>query len=351
MKLFEPIKFRNIELKNRVVMSPMCMYSAEDGVANEFHYVHYGSRAQGGVGLIITEATAVEPRGRITNKCLGIWNDEQALALKKIVDFVHHNSESKIGIQLAHAGRKGSTWENRQISIEEGWETIAPSPIPFHHSERIPHVLTVEEIKELVEDFRKAAKRSVQAGFDVIEIHAAHGYLIHQFLSPLSNTRTDDYGGNAENRARFLMEIVEAVNSQITENIALFVRISGTEYAENGWDISDSVELAKVLKTKNVDLIDVSSGGNISGAVIPLKPGYQVPLSDEVRKNADIRTGAVGLITSAAHAEEILENGQGDLIFLAREILRNPYFTVQAAWENDAENFYPHQYLRAKPTK
>lgn len=351
MKLFEPIKFRNIELKNRVVMSPMCMYSAEDGVANEFHYVHYGSRAQGGVGLIITEATAVEPRGRITNKCLGIWNDEQALALKKIVDFVHHNSESKIGIQLAHAGRKGSTWENRQISIEEGWETIAPSPIPFHHSERIPNVLTVEEIKELVEDFRKAAKRSVNAGFDVIEIHAAHGYLIHQFLSPLSNTRTDDYGGNAENRARFLMEIVEAVNSQITENIALFVRISGTEYAENGWDISDSVELAKVLKTKNVDLIDVSSGGNISGAVIPLKPGYQVPLSDEVRKNADIRTGAVGLITSAAHAEEILENGQGDLIFLAREILRNPYFAVQAAWENDAENFYPHQYLRAKPTK
>ena len=351
MKLFEPIKFRNIELKNRVVMSPMCMYSAEDGMANEFHYVHYGSRAQGGVGLIITEATAVEPRGRITNKCLGIWNDEQALALKKIVDFVHHNSESKIGIQLAHAGRKGSTWENRQISIEEGWETIAPSPIPFHHSERIPHVLTVEEIKELVEDFRKAAKRSVNAGFDVIEIHAAHGYLIHQFLSPLSNTRTDDYGGNAENRARFLMEIVEAVNSQITENIALFVRISGTEYAENGWDISDSVELAKVLKTKNVDLIDVSSGGNISGAVIPLKPGYQVPLSDEVRKNADIRTGAVGLITSAAHAEEILENGEGDLIFLAREILRNPYFAVQAAWENDAENFYPHQYLRAKPTK
>ncbi len=351
MKLFEPIKFRNIELKNRVVMSPMCMYSAEDGMANEFHYVHYGSRAQGGVGLIITEATAVEPRGRITNKCLGIWNDEQALALKKIVDFVHHNSESKIGIQLAHAGRKGSTWENRQISIQEGWETIAPSPIPFHHSERIPHVLTVEEIKELVEDFRKAAKRSAEAGFDVIEIHAAHGYLIHQFLSPLSNTRTDDYGGNAENRARFLMEIVEAVNSQITENIALFVRISGTEYAENGWDISDSVELSKVLKTKNVDLIDVSSGGNISGAVIPLKPGYQVPLSDEVRKNADIRTGAVGLITSAAHAEEILENGQGDLIFIAREILRNPYFAVQATWENDAENFYPHQYLRAKPTK
>ena len=351
MKLFTPIKFRNIELKNRIVMSPMCMYSAEDGVANDFHFVHYGSRAQGGVGLVMVEATGVEPRGRITNKCLGIWNDEQALALKKIVDFVHENSDSKIGIQLAHAGRKGSTWENRQISIEEGWETIAPSPIPFHHSERTPHVLTIEEIKNLVEDFRKATKRAVDAGFDVIEIHGAHGYLIHQFLSPLSNTRTDEYGGNAENRARFLMEILDAVNSEITENQALFVRISGTEYAENGWEISDSVELAKVLKTKNVNLIDVSSGGNISGATIPLNPGYQVPLAEAVKKNANIRTGAVGLITDANHAEEILENEQADLIFLAREILRNPYFAVQSAWENDEENFYPHQYLRAKPNK
>ena len=351
MKLFTPITFRNIELKNRIVMSPMCMYSAENGLANDFHFVHYGSRAQGGVGLIITEATAVEPRGRITNKCLGIWNDEQALALKKIVDFVHQNSDSKIGIQLAHAGRKGSTWENRQISIEEGWETIAPSAIPFHHSERIPHVLTVDEIKELVEDFKKAAKRSVEAGFDVIELHGAHGYLIHQFLSPLSNTRTDEYGGNPENRARFLMEIVNAVNAEITEDVALFVRISGTEYAENGWDVNDSAELAKVLKTKNVDLIDVSSGGNISGVTLPLKPGYQVPLAEDVKKIAEIETAAVGLITTAEQAEEILESGKADLIFLAREILRNPYFAVQAAWENDEENFYPHQYLRAKPAK
>lgn len=351
MKLFTPITFRNIELKNRIVMSPMCMYSAEDGLANDFHFVHYGSRAQGGAGLIITEATAVEPRGRITNQCLGIWNDEQALALKKIVDFVHQNSESKIGIQLAHAGRKGSTWENRQISIEEGWETIAPSPIPFHHSERIPHVLTIEEIKELVENFRKAARRSVEAGFDVIEIHGAHGYLIHQFLSPLSNTRTDEYGGNPENRARFLMEIVDAVNAEITEDVALFVRISGTEYAENGWDIKDSAELAKVLKTKNVDLIDVSSGGNINGVIIPLSPGYQVPLAEDVKKMAEIDTAAVGLITTAAQAEDILESGKADLIFVAREILRNPYFAVQAAWENNEDIFYPHQYLRAKPVK
>jgi len=353
MKLFTPITFRNIELKNRIVMSPMCMYSAEEGVANDFHFVHYGSRAQGGVGLLITEATAVEPCGRITNKCLGIWNDEQALALKKIVNFVHTNSESKIGIQLAHAGRKGSVSAetNRQMSLEEGWETIAPSPIPFHHSERVPHELSVEEIKTLVEDFRKAAKRAVDAGFDVIEIHGAHGYLIHQFLSPLSNTRTDEYGGNPENRARFLMEIVDAVNSEITEKQALFVRISGTEYAENGWEISDSVELAKVLKTKNVDLVDVSSGGNINGVTIPLRPSYQVPLAEDVKKISEIETGAVGLITSAEQAEEILQNGQADLIFLAREILRNPYFAVQSSWKNGDDCFYPHQYLRAKPTK
>lgn len=353
MKLFKPITFRNVELKNRIVMSPMCMYSAEEGVANDFHFVHYGSRAQGGAGLIIVEATGVEPRGRITNKCLGIWNDEQALALKKIVDFVHQNSESKIGIQLAHAGRKGSVSAetNRQMSLEEGWETIAPSPIPFHHSERIPHELSVEEIKTLVEDFRKAAKRSVEAGFDVLEIHGAHGYLIHQFLSPLSNTRTDEYGGSFENRARFLMEIVDAVNSEITEKQALFVRISGTEYAENGWEITDSVELSKTLKDKNVDLIDVSSGGNINGVTIPLRPGYQVPLAEDVKKNAEIQTGAVGLITSAEQAEEILQNGQGDLIFLAREILRNPYFAVQSSWESGDDCFYPHQYLRAKPSK
>ncbi|UQB67183.1 NADPH dehydrogenase NamA [Epilithonimonas zeae] len=353
MKLFTPITFRNVELKNRIVMSPMCMYSAEEGVANDFHFVHYGSRAQGGAGLIVVEATGVEPRGRISDKCLGIWNDEQALALKKIVDFVHQNSESKIGIQLAHAGRKSSVSAetNRQMSLEEGWETIAPSPIAFHHSERIPHELSVDEIKTLVEDFRKAAKRAVEAGFDVLEIHGAHGYLIHQFLSPLSNTRTDEYGGSFENRARFLMEIVDVVNSEITENQALFVRISGTEYTENGWEISDSVELSKALKAKNVDLVDVSSGGNINGVTIPLKPGYQVPLAEDVKKNSDVKTGAVGLITSAEQAEEILQNGQGDLIFLAREILRNPYFAVQSSWQSGDDSFFPHQYLRAKPSK
>lgn len=346
--LYTPIKFRNVELKNRWVMSPMCMYSCENGLANDFHYVHYGSRAQGGAGLIIVEATGVEPRGRITNHCMGIWNDEQADKLQKIVEFVHQNSDSKIGIQIAHAGRKGSTWENKQISLEEGWETIAPSPIPYHPSERIPHELSVEEIKELVRNFKDAAKRAVNAGFDVIEIHGAHGYLVHQFLSPLSNIRTDEYGGSFENRSRFLLEIVDAVNEELTENVALFVRISGTEYAENGWDIEDSVKLAKELKNHSVDLVDVSSGGNIHGAKISVFDGYQVPFSSQVRNEAEVKTGAVGLITKVEQAEEILQKDEADLIFVAREILRNPYIAVQGSFEMKEDSFFPNQYLRAK---
>ena len=346
--LYTPVTFRNVELKNRWVMSPMCMYSSEDGLPNDFHFVHYGSRAQGGAGLLIVEATGVEPRGRITNHCMGIWNDEQAKQLQRIVEFVHKNSESKIGIQLSHSGRKGSTWNTKQISVEEGWETIAPSPIPYHPTERIPHVLTQEEIKEQVRNFREAARRAVEAGFDVIEIHAAHGYLIHQFLSPLSNIRTDEYGGSFENRIRFLVEIVDAVNQELNDNVALFIRISGTEYAENGWEITDSVELSKVLKNHSVDLIDVSSGGNIHGVKIPLFDGYQVPLASQVRNEADVKTGAVGLIKKVSHAEEILEKGDADLIFIAREMLRNPYLAVQGSFEMNEECFFPHQYLRAK---
>lgn len=347
--LYTPIKFRNLEIKNRWVMSPMCMYSATEGVANDFHFVHYGSRAQGGTGLIIVEATGVEPKGRITSKCLGIWNDEQAGALSKIVKFVHENSESKIGIQLAHAGRKGSTWNNEQTSLEEGWETIAPSPIPFKDGERIPHALSVEEIKQLVSDFKNAAARAIKAGFDLVEIHAAHGYLVHQFLSPLSNTRTDEYGGSFENRIRFLLEIVDAVNEILDENHPLFVRISGTEYAEKGWNIEDSVKLSEILKRKNTDLIDVSSGGNIHGVRITLFDGYQVPLASQVRKEAGIKTGAVGLIKSAEHAEEILQNQDADLIFIAREILRNPYIAARSSFSLKEECFFPHQYERGKP--
>ncbi|MDN3691845.1 NADPH dehydrogenase NamA [Chryseobacterium tructae] len=346
--LYTPIQFRNVELKNRWVMSPMCMYSCENGMANDFHLVHYGSRAQGGTGLLVVEATGVEPRGRITNHCMGIWNDEQAEKLQQIVEFVHKNSDSKIGIQLAHAGRKGSTWNNLQISVEEGWETIAPSSIPYHPSERIPHVLSTAEVKEQVHHFKKAAQRAVKAGFDLIEIHGAHGYLIHQFLSPLSNIRTDEYGGSFENRIRFLIEIVDAVNEELNENIALFVRISGTEYAENGWDIQDSVALAKILKEHSVDLVDVSSGGNIHGAKISVFNGYQVPFSSQIKREADVKTGAVGLITKVEQAEDILQNGEADLVFIAREILRNPYLAVQGSFEMKEDCFFPHQYTRAK---
>ena len=348
MKVYSPVKFRNLELKNRFVMSPMCMYSCEDGIASEFHKVHYGSRAQGGVGLIMVEATGIEPRGRITNRCMGIWNDEQAKALSEIVEFVHSHSESKIGIQLAHAGRKASTWNGVQISEEEGWETVAPSEIPYKDGERIPHQLTVSEIREIITNFRQAAERALSAGFDVIEIHAAHGYLIHQFLSPLSNTRTDEYGGSFGNRIRFLIEIVESINGILDANHPLFVRISADEYAENGWNADDSVQLSKILKEKGVDLIDVSSGGNIQGAKITLFDGYQVPFAERIRKESGIATGAVGLIKTVEQAEEILQNGGADLIFMARELLRNPYLPVQSAFGRKEECFFPHQYERAK---
>lgn len=348
MKLYSPLKFRNLEIKNRWVMSPMCMYSSENGFANDFHFVHYASRAQGGTGLIIVEATGIVPEGRITNKCMGIWNDAQADSLKKIVNFIHENTETKVGIQLAHAGRKASTWNGKQISLEEGWETVAPSNIPYGEGERIPHELSVSEIKNLIKSFKDAAKRAIDAGFDVIEIHAAHGYLIHQFMSPLSNVRTDEYGGNFENRIRFLLEIIDDVNELLDENHPLFVRISGTEYTENGWGIEDSVKLAEILKTKNVDLIDVSSGGNIQGAKISLFDGYQVPLAAEIKKQTGMKTGAVGLIKTAEMAEEILQNEEADLIFVAREILRNPYLAIENSFKNQEDCFFPHQYKRAR---
>lgn len=346
--LYSTIKFRNLELKNRWVMSPMCMYSAKNGVPNDFHFVHYASRAQGGVGLIIVEATAIEPAGRITDKCCGIWNDEQTDAFKKMVKFIHENSETKIGIQLAHAGRKASTWEGVQTDLESGWETIAPSEIPYKEGERIPHQLTIKEIKNLVQNFKNSTIRALEAGFDLVEIHAAHGYLVHQFLSPLSNTRKDEYGGNFENRIRFLLEIAEAVNSVLDEDHPLFVRISATEYAENGWDLEDSIALAKILKSRNVDLIDVSTGGNIQGAKITLFDGYQVSFASAIRSDANIATGAVGLIKTAEFAEEILQNNDADLVFVARELLRNPYLAIQNSFELNENCWFPKQYERAK---
>ncbi|WP_417431399.1 NADPH dehydrogenase NamA [Halpernia sp.] len=348
--LYTPIKFRNLELPNRWVMSPMCMYSCENGLANDFHYVHYGSRAQGGTGLIMIEASAVSPEGRISPKDMGIWNDEQAEKLGEIVKFIKNNSESKTAIQLAHAGRKASNWEGKQLALDKGgWETVSASDIPYEESERKPHSLTIEEIKEIVNLFKKAAQRSIDAGFDIIEIHAAHGYLIHQFLSPLSNIRTDEYGGSLENRSRILVEIADAINEVLDENHPLFVRISATEYTVNGWDIPESIELSKILKQKNVDLIDVSSGANIHGAKIPVFPGYQVPMSEAIRTGAKIKTGAVGLITTVEQAEGILLQGKADLIFVAREILRNPYLAIQGSFIEEKNCFFPHQYSRAKP--
>ena len=347
--LYQPLQLRNLELPNRWVMSPMCMYSCENGVVNDFHFTHYVSRAQGGIGLIIVEATGVQPEGRISHGCVGIWNDEQAKALSKIVTYIKENTATKMGIQLAHAGRKASTENGIQLSLaQNGWETVAPSPIPYHEEERIPHELTISEIKNLVKSFQSAAKRAVDAGFDVIEIHAAHGYLLHEFLSPLSNQRKDEYGGSLENRSRFLLEVVDAINEVLDENHPLFVRISATEYAENGWDINESILLAQQLKDRNVDLVDVSTGGNIHGAKIHLESGYQVPFAEKIKNEADIPTGAVGLITSGEQAEEILQSHKADLIFLGRLLLRNPYFPLQHAMDQKETIFMPHQYLRGK---
>lgn len=351
-KLFSPFTIKSITLKNRIVVSPMCMYSCIDGFANNFHLVHLGTRAVGGAGLIIQEATAVLPEGRISYADMGIWKDEHIEKLKEINQFIHEQG-SVAGIQLAHAGRKASAetaWNGgRQIQEgENSWLPVAPSAIPFHEKDVIPKELSKEEIGVIIEAFKTAAQRSLDAGFKVLEIHAAHGYLIHEFYSPLSNKRTDEYGGSFENRIRFLLEIIEAVHSVWPDNLPLFVRISATDWVEDGWTIEDSVALAKILKTKGVDLIDTSSAANIPKALIPVGPNYQVPLAAQIRKEASIATGAVGLITDAQQAETILQNGEADLIFIARELLRNPYFPLQAAKELGDEITWPKQYDRSK---
>lgn len=349
MKAFTPIKFRNVELINRIAMSPMCMFSALEGMPNDFHFVHYGSHAMGGVGMVMVEATAVVPEGRISPMDLGIWNDKQVQELGRIAQFVHENSPAKIGIQLAHAGRKASTIGRNQLTEKEGgWETVSASAITYQPDYIAPKELTISEIKDLVEAFKTAARKAIRVGYDIIEIHAAHGYLIHQFLSPLSNHRTDEYGGSLHNRCRFLLEIVEAVNQELSENQALFVRISGDEYAEGGWNIEQSGELAILLKEKGVDLVDVSSGGNIHGAKITLFNGYQVPFSEAIRKKANLPVGAVGLITTMEEIEEILTQDRADLVFLARELLRNPFFVSQNAMKFQENYFLPPQYVKAR---
>lgn len=352
-KLHSPIIIKNIKLKNRIVISPMCQYSSQDGFANDWHLVHLGSRAVGGAALIIQEATAVSPEGRISPEDMGLWKDEHIEKLKQINQFIEQH-DAVPGIQLAHAGRKGSTsapWKGgRQIKQEDGgWQTLAPSAIPFHHSENAPLALSAEGIQKLIADFKSAAKRSVEAGFKVVEIHAAHGYLIHQFLSPLSNQRTDDYGGSFENRIRFLVQIIEAVQEVWPKDLPLFVRISATDWAEGGWDIDQSIQLSSVLREKGVDLVDCSSGGTVPGVKIPVGPNYQVPFAEQIKKQVNVLTGAVGLITGAKQAEEILQTGKADLIFIARESLRNAYFPLTAAHElEDKDVKWPVQYERAK---
>jgi 2,4-dienoyl-CoA reductase-like NADH-dependent reductase (Old Yellow Enzyme family) len=350
--LFSPLKIKNIEFKNRIVVSPMCEYSSTDGFASDWHLVHLGSRAIGGAALIITEATAVSAEGRISYGDLGIWKDEHIQKLKQITGFIHEHG-SIAGIQLAHAGRKGShdlPWNGgKQISSEKenGWKSFAPSPIPFAPDEEAPVELDKAGIEKVKADFKAAAKRAFEAGFRVIEIHAAHGYLLHEFYSPLSNHRTDEYGGSFENRICLLLEVTATIKEVWPEEYPLFVRISSTDWTEGGWNADDSAALAKILKDKGVDLVDCSSGGNVL-AKIPLKPGYQVEFAEKVRKETGILTGAVGLITEAIQANEIIQNEQADLVIMAREMLRDPYFPLRAAHQLGHEIKWPVQYERAK---
>ncbi|MBC7552954.1 MAG: NADPH dehydrogenase NamA [Taibaiella sp.] len=354
-KLFSLLQIRTILLKNRIVVSPMCQYSSVDGFANDWHLVHLGSRAVGGAGLVFTEATAVTPEGRISPHDLGIWSDEHVEQLRRITAFIERQG-SVPGIQLAHAGRKGSTSEpwtgDRLITVENGgWKTVAPSALPFSEYKDTPEALTTTGIAELINAFKCAAKRALDAGFKVIELHGAHGYLINEFLSPLSNTRSDAYGGSFENRMRFLVEVIAAVRSVWPSDYPLFLRISASDWVEGGWEVEDSQKLAETVKNIGVDLIDCSSGGSVSYAKIPAKPGYQVPFAEDVKKTG-ILTGAVGIITTAEQAEEILLNEQADLIFMARELLRDPYFPMHAAGDlGDDSLHWPLQYERAKRKK
>lgn len=351
-KLYSPLTIKSLTLKNRIAISPMCQYSAIDGFANDWHLAHLGSRASGGAALIIQEATSVSPEGRISPADLGLWKDEQIEKMQAINQFIL--SQNAIpGIQLAHAGRKASMSEpwNGNKRLDEsngGWQPVAPTALSNHPNENPPIALDKIGIQKVISDFKSTTKRAVQAGYQVLEIHAAHGYLLHQFLSPLSNLRTDEYGGNFENRIRFTLEVLEAVQSEWPANLPLFVRISATDWADGGWNIEESVELSKILKAKGVDLIDVSSGGLVSHQKITLDPGYQVPFAERIKKETGIFTGAVGLITEAAQAEEIIASGKADLVLFARESLRNPNLALDFAKELGVDVAWPKQYERAK---
>lgn len=351
--LFSPLTLRDITFRNRIAVSPMCQYSSEDGFATDWHLVHLGSRAVGGASLVIAEAAAVEARGRISPQDLGIYKDEHIEPLRRINQFIHGQG-AVAGIQLAHAGRKASTrrpWDRGKAALvpeaEGGWQTVAPSPIAFDEGYTTPAELSEAEIGEIVHAFGRAAQRALEAEFRVIEIHAAHGYLLHEFLSPFSNHRTDAYGGDFAGRTRIVREVTEEIRRRWPERLPLFIRFSATEWTEGGWSPKDTVMLSCQLKPLGVDLVDCSSGGNVPKANIPVGSGYQTPLAEKVRKEAGIPTGAVGLITAPHQADHIIRTGQADMVLLARELLRDPYWPSRAAKELHQETPAPIQYVRA----
>lgn len=351
--LLEPYTLRQLTFLNRIAVSPMCQYSSVDGLANDWHLVHLGSRAVGGAGLIFTEATAVTADGRITAQDLGLWNDQQIEPLQRITRFIRAQG-AVAGIQLAHAGRKASTWrpwlgKQGSVRVEEGgWVPVGPSPIAFDPRHTVPTQLDERQIQDVIQAFTDAAKRALEAGFSVVEVHAAHGYLLHQFLSPLSNQRRDQYGGSFENRIRLVLQVTEAVREVWPQELPLFVRVSATDWVEDGWNPDETVELARRLKALGVDLIDVSSGGTSANAEIPVGPGYQTRFAESIRKASGIATGTVGMITEPAQAEHILRTGQADLILLARELLRDPYWPLHADDDlGGKQATWPAQYQRA----
>jgi 2,4-dienoyl-CoA reductase-like NADH-dependent reductase (Old Yellow Enzyme family) len=351
MNLFTPFRLRGIELKNRIAVSPMCEYSAQDGHPAQWHLVHLGSRAVGGAALVMTEATGVSAVGRISPADTGLYLDSHVEAWRPIVEFIREQGAVP-GIQLAHAGRKGSTsipWlGDGAVAIKDGgWEPVAPSVEPFNTTYPVPKALSVAEIDQVVQEFVAAAKRAIQAGFQVVEIHAAHGYLLHEFYSPLSNQRTDEYGGSFENRIRMVLRVTNAVREVWPEQLPVFMRISATDWKEGGWDIEQSVELCRRLKGLAVDLVDVSSGGVVPGVRVPVGPGYQVGFAATIRSGAGIATGAVGMISDPGQAETIILTGQADIVFLARELLRDPYWPRRAAKELGEKIKPPVQYERA----
>ncbi|QBB70553.1 NADH:flavin oxidoreductase/NADH oxidase [Pseudolysobacter antarcticus] len=352
MALFTPFTLRGLTLKNRIAVSPMCQYSALDGLPNDWHMVHLGSRAVGGAALVMTEASAVVAEGRISPGDAGIYNDAHVAAWQPITRFIKSQG-AVAAMQLAHAGRKASTdvpWRGgKPITLEHGgWAPIpAPSALAFSDGYQVPHEMSLEQIRACVAAFGRAAQRALEAGFSIVEVHAAHGYLVHEFLSPLSNHRTDQYGGSFDNRTRLLREITVAIREVWPENLPLFVRISATDWVDGGWDIEQSIALAKQLKPLGVDLIDVSSGGNVAHVKIPVGPGYQVPFAARIRREAEIPTIAVGMITESLQAEAIIETGEADMVMLARELLRDPYWPRRAAHELGVTLPPPDQYQRA----